>query len=183
MAKKENTDERRERVKELFGKSDRRVALMLIEEGFFGPTPRVKQDRIRFEASARRTITNDRHWWREHWRNRKPRTSEDSAAYSEEYIAKLRTRIEDLEDVIDDPATRATAKVNAFAEIRQLEEMIAKAQGADALDRRDTEDDDAASSLPFLGLVLNVTKVSPEAIAKAETLKKTDVSPRKHRSK
>jgi len=183
MPKKENTDERRERVRELFGKSDRRIALLLIEEGFFGPVPRVKQDRIRFEASARRRITEDRTWWRTAWRNRKPRTSEDSAAYSEGKIAELRTRIEDLEDVIDDASTRSTAKVNAYAEIRQLEEMIAKAQGADELDRRDDDDVNDAHALPFLGLVLDVSRVSPEAIKKAETLKTSDARPGKQRRK
>jgi hypothetical protein len=165
MAKTELTDARRERVRELFGKPDRWIADALLEEGFFGPTKRTKDAQITQRETARRTVERDRAWWREHWKKPRTVTVQDMNVSSEEYIARLETRIADLQTILDNPQTKSTAAVNAVSEIRQLEQAIAKARGVEqAVDK--APEQDSGPSVPFIGLVLDVSKVPQHLLKK-----------------
>lgn len=151
------TDARRERVRELWGKSDRRIAETLLEEGYGGPAKRTKDARLQQTESMRRQVHRDREHWREVWREqaKKPggRTTVD------EYVAKLRTRIEDLEEMLDDQFLKGTPRVQALGEIRQIEQAIAKTEGTDIAAR---DDDDSDTGAPFLGLLLDFSNCSDE---------------------
>ncbi|HXG58125.1 MAG TPA: hypothetical protein VNL91_03810 [Thermoanaerobaculia bacterium] len=154
----DNTEARRERVKELFGKSDRRIAAILIEEGYFGAYPKTKPAQIKLLDTARRTVCRDRAWWQERWSESTERKRTETP---QEYIARLRTRIEDLEDIAENTLTKPTPRVQAFAEIRQLEQAIAKAQGIDEVAA--PPDGGESDPPPFLGIVVGLGKLSPEA--------------------
>ena len=158
----ERTDARRARVRELFGKSDKRIAEILIEEGFF-PSRRTKEGRIQQLDSARRRVYDDRQWWREQWKSEK-RLTRDRSVSTEEYIAKLETRIADLEEILDDPRTKGTPRVQSLSEIRQLEQAIAKALGIDAAERDDGDGEGNGNT--FTTLILDVSACSPETKGK-----------------
>jgi len=162
----------RDRVEELFGKSDRRIAHALIEEHAVDPTGAAftelePAERAQFEDTVRRTVNNWRRKLLKNWKTEAlPKPGDKEAAH--EFIAKLRTRIEDLERILDGGAlTKTTAKVNAIAEIRQIETLIASVKNVDVAGRRlsrliESGDGDEQNALPFMGLVMDWKNVSPE---------------------
>jgi hypothetical protein len=164
------TAERRERVFELWGKSDRRISETLIDEGFFGKLPRLAEERSRFKASAKRQVNKDRHWWRRRWKKNREERSHTPAELGmsiDDYVARLTTRIREIEDLIEHPTTKPTAAVNGFSEIRLLEAAIAQAQGIDRPPAAPRDDGDEGDDRPpFLGLILSTGKLSPEAVKK-----------------
>lgn len=161
----------RDRVAELFGKSDPRIARALIaekvvtvKEGTFDALP--PEERARLEDVIRRTVNNHRRKLLAQWKDEPiPKPGDKQSAH--EFIARLRTRIEDLEKILEGGLVKSTAKVNALAEIRQLETLIAQVKNVDVSGRRlsrliDAGDDDAQNPLPFMGLLLDWKNVSPE---------------------
>jgi len=188
---RQSIDDRRERVAELYGKRDRRIAELLIDEGYFGTLPRMADERRRFVLTAKRTVCNDRAAIRaEAAKKRKDLAGEFIDITSADYILRMRSRINDAEDILDDPKARPTAKVQALSEMRLLEEAIAKSQGVDVADRGASEDD--APQVPFLGLVVDLRNVSEAALKQGEKLKsplaatpekKPNATPRKKRRK
>jgi hypothetical protein len=161
----------RDRVEELFGKSDRRITRQLIKEQVVAPMGAsydelAADEKVRFEDSVRRTVTNHRNALSDEWGLKAlPKPGDKKAAH--EFIAKLQTRIEDLEQIAESLATKPTARVNALAEIRQIETVIASVRNVDVAGRRlsrllDAGDGDDQPMLPFMGLVMDFSKVSPE---------------------
>jgi len=162
--------DRRERVAELFGKRDRRIAEILVDEGFFGPLPRLKAELETFVLNAKRTVNKDRHWiQQETERRRKELGAGGTAIASADYALRLRSRVYDAEEILEDPKSRPTARVQALSEIRLLEELLAKNAGV-AVAAPSPEDPEGGGSLerPFLGIIVGFDKVSPEARAKIE---------------
>jgi hypothetical protein len=161
----DRTDGRRERVKELYAKSNRRIGEVLVEEGFFGVPPKTPAGRARQIDTARRQVARDRDWWRDQWKKARNVTTEDRSVSTEEYVAKLETRIEQVEEVLDSPMMKGTPRVQALAELRQLEQAIGKARGVGEPASLMPEDGDG-TKVPFLGIVVGLGKLSAEAIRK-----------------
>lgn len=162
--------DRRERVAELFGKRDRRIAEILVDEGFFGPLPRLKAELGTFVLNAKRTVNKDRHWLQQEAEKRRKELGAGAAAFaSADYALRLRSRVYDAEEILEDPKSRPTAKVQALSEIRLLEELLAKSAGV-AVAAPAPEDPEGGGSLgrPFLGIIVGFDKVSPEARAKID---------------
>jgi hypothetical protein len=164
----DRTEGRRERVRELYAKNNRRLAEILIDEGFFGPRGKTAEARGRQLDTARRQVLRDRDFWRTYWRTQRKVSIEDRNVTIEEYIAKLETRIEQLEEMLDDPKLKATPRVQAMAELRQLEQAIAKARGIGDPSLAAADVDGEGNARPFLGVVVNLGKVSAEAVKKIE---------------
>ncbi len=172
MKKKRSTTERRERVRELWGKRDRVIADILFEEGFVDVPPRCGTTKeAELKEGLRRNICNDRIAIRNEWRStRKQLNLDDLHIESNEYIAKLQTRIYDLEQLTEMLAGNgkgATAFVNAMAEIRQLEELIAKAKGS-AVPIAPPEPEDANRATPVT-VVFDFSECSAETIAEIKS--------------
>lgn len=169
MAKTEGTDAERARAKELFGiRSDKRIAVRLIEEGFDGKVASGAAGRILQVERVRKRVGRHRLAIRKEWRaTRRLLTSEDRAVSTEEYIANLETREEQLEDVLDDANLRGTPRVQALGELRQIEQAIAKARGVDVMpgdDREGTPDGPLGPTV----LVLDLSRCSDAVKKKAD---------------
>lgn len=171
MARKQEV---RDRVAELFGKRDAKIADVLIAEKIvLPPKPSMTpSERARWKDGIRRTVNNHRRALMEQW-GEQPLPKPGDAAEARAYIAKCQTRIEELDNIVDDPDTKHTARLNAYAEIRQLETLIATTKRVDTGGRRigkeEEEDPNAPQSkLPFLGVVLDWKNVPPETRAEIE---------------
>lgn len=150
------TDARRKRVRELFGKADKRIAEILIEEGHFGPVKRTKEVQHLQLETARRTVSRDKQWWRKLWSDEKRKPARMT---NEEYISRLETRISDLDEMLDDAKIKSTPRVQAIDTLRKIEESIAKASGVDVLEPKPPGDGPAA---PFIGLIMDLSECSSE---------------------
>lgn len=154
----------RDRVRDLIGKSDRRIARTLIKEGVFVPPAKTSADDAHFIDNCRRTVNNYRRKIRDAWKKEKlPKPGDSVEALA--FIASCQTRIDDLDELIERSDTKATAKVNAYAEIRQYMTHIAKVRGVavDLRDKRPDEGDDGnQKALPFLGVFADLTDVPPD---------------------
>lgn len=159
----DRTEERRQRVLELFGKRDRRIALILIGEKFFDPgeIETDSEEWDRFVDACRRVVGYDREAIREEWKKLKKKPTNDPVAINE-FIARLDTRIDDLDRIIDSGAAKAGTKVNALGEVRQFESLKAKVSGLD-IDGKEAQPADDPGDRPFVGLVMDFGKVSPDA--------------------
>ena len=158
------TEARRERTRELWGKSDRKIAEKLLEEGFHGPVSRNREEKIRQIASLRRTVWNDREFWREKWRTEAKAEKSKDPVSRQEYLAGLETVQDELEDVISDGATKSTPRVQALSEMRQIKQAIGKALGVDAAPPA-VGGEDAVKPI-VVGLLIGTENVSEEARGK-----------------
>jgi len=174
VGKTEDTDARRERVAELWGKRDPALAVILVEEGFFGLPARSGRRAETQMATARRTLRRDRDYWRERW-------ATESAAVrrmsSGEYLANLSTNVGELRELFEglDDYARPKDRVDVLHEIRQTLEAIASASRTSA-DPGGGDGGDGAgggNQRPYLGLVVGLERVSPEAREKIEKWVKT----------
>lgn len=157
----DRTNERRERVLEMLAKSDRAIAKELIRERFFGAVPRNADDRARHLDNARRTVGKDRAWWRGQWKALQAEkiTPADSRADVEEFIARLKSRLNDVEEVLDDALVKSTPRVQAIDAAVKIEIAIARARGSDVAPERPA---DAVPPPIALGVILGTKNVSPE---------------------
>lgn len=162
------TDERRQRVLQMFGKKRSLIAKVLLEEGFeidSGEQPVTKALleawQARRLASMCRNVDNDFEFWDKEWRKRSkiPRSGEDNASELEGYIASLRSDLDDIDDLIVDEKTKPTAKAILLGEKRQTRALIAKARGVDQAVERAAEPD---AKIPVLGLIIGTKNVSDE---------------------
>jgi hypothetical protein len=137
---KNETHERRLRVRELWGKPNAVIAEILLEEGFKvdgDRRPRSKAAREEWETkrldAMRRKVWNDRDWWRQRWLKRsEPKTVDDLYVARQEHVASLETDLEEIHEMIDDGKIKSTAKVMLIGERRQTRSLLAKARGVDA---------------------------------------------------
>jgi hypothetical protein len=164
----DRTLERRERVRQLWGKPDRIIAETLLDEGFTsgtGRTPRTKAKRDEWEArrvdSMRRNVWNDREWWRAQWKKRASLpTSSDLAVAREEHIASLESDLEDIFTMLEDGETKTTAKAMLIGERRMTRALLAKTRGVDELAAPDPEGDKPPA--PVVGMLIGTASVTPE---------------------
>lgn len=161
MAKSDTTDERRERVESLWAKSDSVLTDILIAEGYFGKKPRTPEGRETQRDTARRTLRRDRQYFRELWADEKKAAKRRLTRG--EYVATLRTNMEDLRTVVEemDEDARVKDRVDALHEIRQCLEAIAKAEGVDRNVAADDGDDKPPAAV---GVILNFNNLSAEEI-------------------
>lgn len=146
------TDERRVRVKQLWGWKDSKIARLLLEEGFevdSGESPISQGLRDEWEAkrlsSMTRNVWNDREALREEWRKKAkaPRTIEDDAVARESYLAALESDLDDINDLQSHTGTKPTAKAILQGEKRQTRALIAKARGVAELPADEGTDPEA----------------------------------------
>lgn len=154
-----------ERVRDLIGKGDRRIAKRLIFEGIFVPPKGAEKDDPAFLERCRRTVNNYRTKIREGWKTEAlPKPGDPVGVH--EFIASCSTRIDDLDGIIESSDTKSTAKINAYGEIRQLMTLIAKARGVpvDLRAQRGEGDpeEDGQVRLPFLGVFADLSDVPAE---------------------
>lgn len=173
-SRRDLTKLQRERVRELIGRSDRRIAKRLITEKLFVAPDGAENDpelQRRFEAACRRTVCNHRKAIRDGWKTEPPAELGDPVA-TQEFIARLMSRLDDLDEILERSDLKPTAKVNALAEIRQIEIAVAKAKGVDIdwkrFGKTDDPDDESQSKLPFVGLLVDLKNCSPEVRAEIE---------------
>ena len=165
-------DQIRARVRELYGKRDAKIAQALIDEEIVTP-PKKKMtpaDLAKWTDGVRRTVNNHRRAIDKEW-SELPLPKPGDALAARKFIAKLQTRIEELDDIVEDPKTKSTARMNAYGEIRHLETLIAQVQRVDTGGRRreDSDDPDAPQSkLPFAGVVIDFRNVSAETRSEIE---------------
>jgi hypothetical protein len=164
----DRTEERRRRVRELWGKPDKAIAQILLEEGHrpeSGTKPRTKAAKDAAAARAldsmRRNVWNDREWWRAKARKRAtaPVTNEDVEVQRFEHIASLESDLEEIHELIDE-ADKPTAKAILMGEKRQTRALLAKARGIDELAPRESEGNEKQP--PVVGVVLGTENISPE---------------------
>lgn len=157
----DNTESRRERVRSLWIKPDRRVAEILIDEGFAGPVPTTADGKRKQLASMTKNVWNDRKWWRQAWRAAKRLTNEDLCETRGEYIATLDAIGAAVTEILEDPKIKGTPRVQAASEFRQVQQAKAKASGvaepAPATDAADT-----GMKPVVIGVVLGTGNVSAE---------------------
>lgn len=177
----DKVEDRRERVIELWGKSDRIIAEILIEEGYFSEPPEPPKSKTkaaeraheiavrRFVDSQRRTICNDRLAIRKDWKKlrKEMKADPDELEMSrQEYAARLRSRISDLDDVIHGGAKPGT-RVMAIEAAARIESLVAKAEGVD--EQLAPDDNGGLPDVPFIGLVLDLREVTPETQKEIQT--------------
>lgn len=162
---------RRRRVVELWAVSDRLLARQLIKEGYFvaPANGRVAPDPVAFEESCRRTVSNDRQAIRLQWREgKKELTSADRNESTEEYVARLQSRIDQITERLMTTAVKDTAYAALVDSLLRYEVAIAKARGTDEAPPADPDGGDVGRDVPFLGLVMGFENVSPEARKKID---------------
>jgi len=151
----------------MYGKSDTKIAAALIkDEIVMPPKSRMTADETsRWRDGVRRTVNNRRRAITKGWKS-EPLPKPGDPVEARSYIAKLQTRIEELDDIVEDKGTKSTARMNAYAEIRQLETLIAQTKRVDTGGRRRADDDDGddapQSKLPFVGVVIDFANVPAE---------------------
>lgn len=173
----EELEARRRRVKELWGLPDRLVAQRLIEEGFFSQPvdARVAPDPVQFAESCRRTISNDRRAIREEWRLPKAQTAQDRSESVEEYIARLQTYVDQIAERLMRGNVKDTPYASLMDTMLRYEAAIAKARGTDEAPPSDDNAPGSGSSRPFLGVIVGLDNVSPDARKKiAQWMKSKD---------
>jgi hypothetical protein len=168
------TDERRERVLQLWGRKDKHVAKILLEEGFvvavgerplsFDLVPEWETRRLEL---MRRNVSNDRAWWNERWRKKgaSKLSPEDAAVERESHVASLKSDIDEIQDLLVDPLTKATAKAMLVGERRQSRVAIAKARGIETLEQ-DEAGGDVGTPVVRRVLVLDLSRCSEPEKAK-----------------
>jgi hypothetical protein len=156
-----------ERVCAMFGKNDRKIAASLIADEIVRP-PKSKMsaaETSKWEDAVRRTVNNYRHRIVDSWKN-EPLPKPGDPAEARKFVAKCQTRIEELDDIVENKLTKSTFRAAAFAEIRHLETLIAQTLRVDTGGRRRLEDDgddeSPQSKLPFVGVVVDMRNVSEE---------------------
>jgi hypothetical protein len=169
---------RRERVRELWGLTPRKAAEKLLDEGYGGGTvANTKAKYIIQLSSMRRQVARDRDWWRAKWRRDRSRAKKAAKdpVLREEYLASLETVQAEIEDVLDDRRLKGTPKVQALSELRQIRQAVGKAQGVDGSSRIIADgDDDSSPQVPFLGIVVGVDKLTPDAKRKIDEWQRGD---------
>jgi hypothetical protein len=164
------TDERRDRVLQLWGKKDAHIAKLLLEEGFevnCGEPPIGKdlQDEwlVRRQETMRRNVNNDRAWWCERWREKKSGrlSPEDAVVERESHVAALRSDIDEIQDLVASPLVKATAKAMLIGERRQSRVAIAKARGIETLEADEMGGDEGGPRVRKV-LVLDLSRCSAE---------------------
>lgn len=111
-------------------------------------------------VNARQTVWRDRQAIEEAHRKNRLEEKQDAATDSFRYIARLKSRIEDLEQVLDSPSLRPTAAVQANEAIARIEERIARAQGV--VELAPSEADETENKQIVVGLRLGFQNVSDE---------------------
>lgn len=167
----QQTNERRKRVRQLWGKSDPSIAQILLEEGFTvdreAAAPKGRAARAAWDADTvqamRRRVCSDREWWRKRWKKKAalPTKPTDFIIAREEHIASLESDLEDIQELIEDTATKTTARAMLIGERRQTRLLLAKTRGVDELAPPDSDPDNAAAP-PVVGLILGTDSISPE---------------------
>ena len=152
-------------MRTLWMKSDRKIAEVLIEEGFGGSTQRTADGKRKQLATMQRNVWNDRQWWKKTWRKQARATSGDLNETRGEYLAQLDSFIAEGIEILDDPKTKGTPRVQALSELRQLEQAKAKARGV-AETEPGSPDDTDGPKVPFLGVVVGLKKITPAALKK-----------------
>jgi len=137
----DKTEARRARVRELWTKPDRRLAEVLIEEGYAGATKTTAAGRATQLNSMAKNVWNDRAYWRKTWRKAKRATVEDVNETRGEYLARLEAFSAQAVEILDDPKVKGTPRVQALSEARQLEQAKAKAHGVDVAIEVEQDDD------------------------------------------
>lgn len=156
-----NTDARRDRVRSLWTKSDRKIAEILIEEGFAGVIPRTAAGKVKQLDSTRRRVWDDRLAFRKAWREKKRATNEDLCETRGEYLASLDSFAADAVEILENQAVKGTPRVQALSELRQLEQAKAKANGVAELAPATAVPDPGAKPI-VIGVVFGTRNVSPE---------------------
>ncbi|MFZ2489992.1 MAG: hypothetical protein WA208_00770 [Thermoanaerobaculia bacterium] len=159
MAKNEQTDDRRARVRELWTKSDSVLADVLIAEGYFGPRTRTARAIETQRDTARRTIRRDRDWWRAKWAEEKSAASRMTRG---EYLTTLQSNIEELRTALEDDELRMKDRVEALREMRQSLEAIGKAEGYAVAAPGGEDDPDGSADAGPTVLVLDVSRCSAD---------------------
>lgn len=167
----DNTEARRERVRTLCLKSDRKIAEILIEEGY-GDQPKRTADGRRKQLSAMtRNVCNDRKWWKKQYREQKAATTQDANESRGEYLARLDSLIDEALQLLEDKMVKGTPRVQALSEIRQLEQAKAKALGVAEVPPAEP-DGDGENPAPFLGIVVGIDGLSEDAKKRVKQWKK-----------
>jgi hypothetical protein len=142
------TDERRDRVLEMWGKPTRLIAKILLEEGFHvdagsKPVTKVKQEeweRRRVEL-MRRNVDNDRAHWESLWRKRAKatKTTEDVEVELESQIAAINSDIDDISELLNDSKTKSSAQAILYQSKLRARELVLKARGVDKAPEREPD--------------------------------------------
>ena len=178
----EQTDAIRERVLEMFGKRDRKIAESLISDEIVTP-PKARmtaEETAKWKDGVRRVVNYHRNAILAGWKEQ-PLPKPGDPVEARRFVARCQTRIEELDDIVDSRATKSTARANAYAEIRHLETLIAQTLRVDTGGRRKSEDevDPTApqSKLPFVGVLMDWRNVDPETRAEIERERKPSGKP------
>lgn len=162
------TEARRRRVRQLWGKPDKAIAQILIEEGFkvsCGRAPKTKPAREEWEATRldrmRRNVCNDREAWEKVWRQRTTVSGEEYSVAREAHIASLESDLEEIHELLDEAGTKPTAKAMLIGEKRQTRALLAKARGVEELAAPDPDAENKPKVLA-VGLVLGTRSISPD---------------------
>jgi hypothetical protein len=157
----DRTEARRARVRTLWAKPDRRIAEILIEEGFGGASKRTAAGKAKQLSSMVRNVWNDRVALRKKWREQKKATIEDVNETRGEYLARLESFSSDALEILEDDKMKGTPRVQALSELRQIEQAKAKACGVDVAAGDVDADDDGTPLRPKI-LVYDVSNCSAE---------------------
>ena len=168
----DRTIERRERVLDLLAKPDMTIAKRLVQERFFGAVPKNADDRVRHLDNARRTIAKDREYFRDKWKKEKRELNPDNVRMeTEEYVARLRSRLNDVDEILEDDLAKSTARVGAIDTAVKIETAIAKARGIDQGQQPEAEGSGSAG-VPFFGVMVSLEKLTPAAMKKIDEWRK-----------
>jgi hypothetical protein len=165
------TDERRERVLELWGKPDRLVAKILLEEGFDvdgEPRPATRKAQEEWERrrieSMRRNVTNDRNHWLEKWRKRakQPKNSEELEVELESNIAAIQSDVDDLSELLTGRDVKSSAKAMLYQSKLRARELILRVRGIDKAPEREPENPEKDVPVRPKILIYDISNASEE---------------------
>lgn len=174
----EGLELRRALVFDMWGQSAAAIAEAWEEHGF-STRPRTAPALLAYDRAVRSAITGDRAVIPRKWCEAK-RDPDEVGADREDHIAGLYGQLQDLQELVRRgvevtkvkgkitfrPLTD-TARINAYAEMRQIRHMIAKARGVDEMTAGAPEGDgprSGASDRPFVGLKLDLGDVDLEEL-------------------
>jgi hypothetical protein len=158
----DQTEARRERMRSLWINPDRKIAEILIEEGYAGQVHHTADAKRKQLAAMQRNVWNDRQWWKKKWRAEKNATNEDASETRGEYLAVLDSYKEVGVDILGDPKVKGTPRVQALVALTKIEEAKAKARGV--AETTPVPPGDDGPTAPFLGVVVGLKNLSPNVI-------------------
>ncbi|MGK2855862.1 MAG: hypothetical protein ACSLFQ_01515 [Thermoanaerobaculia bacterium] len=127
-------------MEKLLRKADQQIAEILAADGVFGACPRLEEKRALFMLAAKRTVCRDRAAIAAARRQKRRDLAGDYRSGDPlDYVFRMQSHLREAEEILEDPTSGPDARIAAIAEIRLIEQAIARVNGVAVGDEKERE--------------------------------------------